>query len=272
MTSASPLGSRAPLGGARWKSLLNVVVVDSASSTNDVARLVVERMVAEDSEILPTALFARRQTAGKGRHGRAWTSAGPNPLSVSLVVPWPEGPGRVKVPVAWGIRVARGLSARYGIDVRLKWPNDLLVGRRKLGGLLVEARVAPEGAGYAVVGIGLNVDATQADLAAAGVPEATSLLVAGAEASLLAGERPLRTLLDILDDGIRADDREPSDVTDIPAAFGEVTAHAPGDPLEVHDGASRISGAYAGVTGEGFLRLETGGGIEVVLSGDVTLF
>ncbi len=265
MTPSSPLGIRAPLGGARWTSLVNVVLVDAAGSTNDEARGVVERMISEDTEILPTLVAARRQRSGKGRQGRGWVSAGANPLAVSLVAPWPEGPDRVKVPVAWGIRLARGLSAGYGLHVRLKWPNDLLVGRRKLGGLLVEARVAPEGGGYAVVGIGLNVDATRADLDAAGLDGATSLLLEGADPALLAGTAPLLFLAGLLDEGLR------SEIDDIPAAFASVAAHAPGDHLEVHDGGAKAAGAYAGVTEEGFLRLRTGEGIEVVLSGDVTL-
>lgn len=266
MTPAAPHALRVPLGGERWANLANVAIFGEVRSTNDVARALVERMIAEDSEILPTAIVARRQTAGKGRQGRSWESSGVRPLAVSLIVPWPEGPDRVKVPMSWGVRIARGLAAGFGVDVRLKWPNDLLCGRRKVGGLLAEARSGPEGSAYVVVGLGLNVDASREELDKAGLTGATSLAAEGAAAERLEGEAPLRALLAILDAGLA------EEIEDLPAAFDSVSAHRPGDRIAVHDGSTVVAGAYAGVTPEGFLRLASGEGVEVVLSGDVTLF
>ena len=99
----SPLGHLAPLGGRRFGRIQNVVTLEEAASTNDVARAIVERLVAEDTELLPTCIVARRQTAGKGRSGRKWEAAGDGAVAVSLVAPWPEGPERIRVPVATGI-------------------------------------------------------------------------------------------------------------------------------------------------------------------------
>ena len=81
-----------------------------------------------------------------------------------ILAPWPEGPDRIHVPVAAGISLARSLSRAFGVQLRLKWPNDLLADRKRTAGILVEGRTLAEGAGYVVVGRGLNVGASRADL------------------------------------------------------------------------------------------------------------
>lgn len=264
--AGSPLGSLAPLGGKRFARIHNLIFVGAVPSTNDLGRAIVERMLEESEEIRLTVIVAAEQTAGRGRAGRSWTAL-PGALALSAVVPWPEGPGRSRLPLETGILLARGLSAAFGLDVRLKWPNDLLVGRKKLGGLLVEARANAEGEGWAVVGLGLNVRGTRGDLDLRGLPDATTLEACEVAPALLEGEEPLDAVLSILDDGIGEPCPEP-----LPEAFASVSVHAPGDMLTVDDGAKTRRGAFAGVTPEGFLRLETEGGGETLVSGDVVLF
>lgn len=264
--AGSPLGALAPLAGMRFSQILNLVFFDTVTSTNDLARKIVEKMLAEGEELQPTAVVARRQTAGRGRAGRAWRQPEGAALSVSLIVPWPEGPDRVKLPIEMGVVLANGLSAKFGLDVRLKWPNDLLVSRKKLGGLLVEARAGDDGEGFAVVGIGLNVGATREELDAASLPEAASLRTAGVAAASFAGDAPLVALLAVLDEGLAAPKAS------LPEAFEKVSAHANGDRLRVADGEKTVEGTYLGVTAEGFLRLAVSGGEERIVSGDVAFF
>lgn len=264
--AGSVLGSLAPLGGKRFARLHNLIFIETTPSTNDLGKLIVERMLAESEDIRLTVIVAAEQTAGRGRAGRSWTPL-PEALALSAIVPWPEGPNRVRLPVETGILLARGLSARFGIDVRLKWPNDLLVARKKLGGLLVEARSNDEGEGWAVVGFGLNVRGSRADLDARGLADATSLEERGVDRALLEGDGPLESVLSILDEGIGEPCAEP-----LPGAFAAVSEHAPGDLLTVVDGARTHKGAFAGVTPDGFLRLATESGDETLVSGDVVLF
>lgn len=262
----SPLGSIVPLGGRRFERIGNVVFLGEADSTNSVARALVERMVAEETDILPTCIVARRQTAGKGRSGRTWLTAGEGAVAVSLVAPWPEGPERIHVPVAAGISLARSLSRSFGIALRLKWPNDLLAGGRKVAGLLVEGRTLPDGAGYVVVGLGLNVGASRSDLDALGLPFATSLALEGVASAALEGDAPLLAVLSALD-ALLGDPP-----TDLPASFAEVTVHLPGDFLEVRDGERVVHGRYVGLSKDGLLRLEADAGVVELISGDVTSF
>ena len=262
----SPLGPLAPLGGRRFERVLNVVLLEETASTNDVARALIERMVAEETEILPTCIAARRQTAGKGRAGRSWSTTGEGAVAVSLVAPWPEGPGRIRVPVTAGIRLAQALSAAWGVELRLKWPNDLFCRGKKLGGILVEGRTLPDGAGYVVVGVGLNVSTTRAELDALELPSATSLALEGVDGAALGGDLPLVAVLSALDATLEGE------IDDLPAAFAAVTLHREGDPLEVRDGERIVAGRYRGLTPDGLLRLETDDVVAELISGDVTRF
>jgi len=264
--AGSPLGSLAPLGGRRFARIHNLIFVDRTPSTNDLGKAIVEKMLEESEEIRLTVIVAGVQTAGRGRAGRSWTPL-PGALALSAIVPWPEGPGRVRLPVESGILLSRGLSAAFGVDVRLKWPNDLLVERKKIGGILVEARANDEGEGWAVVGFGLNVRGMRADLDARGLRDATSLEACGVAPALLEGDEPLEAVLAILDEAIGEPTPEP-----LPEAFASVSSHAPGDLLTVQDGPRAHRGAFSGVTPEGFLRLTTEGGAETLVSGDVVLF
>lgn len=255
-----------PLEGRSFSHIENVIYLPSTPSTNDVAKTIVEKMLAESEDVRPTIIVAGEQTAGHGRMGRSWTPL-PGALAVSVIVPWPAGPERVRLPVRAGIALARGLSRAFALDVRLKWPNDLLVNRRKLGGILVEARANDEGEGWAVVGVGLNVRGTRKDLDVRGLRDATSLEDAGVAAAKLAGVAPLSALLDILDVPLGEAGKDP-----LEEAFAAVSAHAPGDAMSVMDAGRSVSGVFRGVNADGALRLSTGRGEETIVSGDVVLF
>ncbi|HKC25456.1 MAG TPA: biotin--[acetyl-CoA-carboxylase] ligase [Thermoanaerobaculia bacterium] len=260
-------GRVTPFGGRRFKGIENVILFEEVGSTNEVSKGLVEWILNESESLAPTAVVAAEQTAGRGRAGRTWTSPGGSSLAVSLIVPWPEGPERVRLPVSVGIALARGLTQRLGVDVRLKWPNDLMHGKKKLGGILVEARTGDEGEGFAIVGIGINLTSTRSQLDEAGLPEATSLALSGVPLHALDGEAPLLTLLEVLDDAVT------NPVGDLAENFSGVSAHAPGDSLTVTDsGRGPVRGRFLGVTEDGALRLETEGGTETVVTGDVTIF
>jgi BirA family biotin operon repressor/biotin-[acetyl-CoA-carboxylase] ligase len=114
---------------------------------------------ARAGQVEPVLLVAERQTAGRGRLGRAWQSAAGDSLTFSLALPL--------APADWsGLSLAVGASVADSLHpaVRLKWPNDLWLSDRKLGGILIET--ASRGAGgprLAVIGIGLNIAPPPAD-------------------------------------------------------------------------------------------------------------
>ncbi len=103
-------------------------------------------------------LLAEQQQAGRGRRGRHWVSPLAANLYLSLARGFEGGLARLSgLSVVAGIAVAEALRAHVGLDVRLKWPNDLWLGDCKLGGLLVETDGRVAGRVQAVIGIGLNI-------------------------------------------------------------------------------------------------------------------
>lgn len=121
---------------------VEVRVVERCTSTN---RLLLEKIDH------PVLLAAEEQTAGRGQRGRRWHSPRGAGITFSLAVPM-QRPARelAALPLVAGVAVAHALRA-LGMQVALKWPNDLVVGEAKLGGILVESRN-----GVAVIGVGIN--------------------------------------------------------------------------------------------------------------------
>jgi BirA family transcriptional regulator, biotin operon repressor / biotin---[acetyl-CoA-carboxylase] ligase len=155
------------VGSRGWRRL---DVVAETGSTN--ADLIARANRGED--IGGAVLVADHQSRGRGRHGRSWSAPPRSQISVSVGV----DVGSVPVdawgwlPLAAGVAVADAVREVTGIESRLKWPNDVLVGDRKLAGILAEVAMNPTP--VVVVGIGLNVTMTQDELPA---PVATSLLL-----------------------------------------------------------------------------------------------
>jgi BirA family biotin operon repressor/biotin-[acetyl-CoA-carboxylase] ligase len=103
-----------------------------------------------------SAVVASRQTAGRGRRGRAWLSPDGNLFLSVLLRPALALDRAGMLPLAAGVAAAEA-AGEWGVDARLKWPNDLLVAGRKLGGVLVEATAGGDGLDTVVVGVGMNV-------------------------------------------------------------------------------------------------------------------
>jgi BirA family biotin operon repressor/biotin-[acetyl-CoA-carboxylase] ligase len=121
-------------------------------STNERARALAEAGAPHGAVVT-----AREQTAGRGRQGRTWTAAPGEALLLSAIVRELE-PRHSLLPLMAALAVCDAAEAVASVRCEIKWPNDVWVGRRKLSGILVEARPA---AGWAVVGIGLNTGVTQ---------------------------------------------------------------------------------------------------------------
>jgi BirA family biotin operon repressor/biotin-[acetyl-CoA-carboxylase] ligase len=144
-----------------------LLLYDRLESTNSLAL-----ELAKDPANDGVAVLANEQTAGRGRYGRNWHCPPGAGVLLSLVV---FAPAHVRRPVlltAWAATsVAEVIRSTSGLDARLKWPNDVLVGGKKVCGILIEHGTAT------VIGIGLNVNQTNEDLHAMGLSEASSLFL-----------------------------------------------------------------------------------------------
>lgn len=123
-------------------------------STNDVAH---ERAAAGAAEGL--LVVADEQTAGRGRLDRRWWSPPGGSLLMSLLLRPPIPAGHAgQLTMCLGLAAVEGIEAVAGLHPALKWPNDLLLGGRKLGGMLTELHLDGERLAYAVLGLGINVN------------------------------------------------------------------------------------------------------------------
>jgi BirA family transcriptional regulator, biotin operon repressor / biotin---[acetyl-CoA-carboxylase] ligase len=182
--SRSAVGRAAPLSAARLRVALGGaaengpgdlwadlrVVAETGSTSSDV--LTLARAGAPEGLVIA----AETQTAGRGRQGRTWVSLPGASLTFSALLRPRQVPPSARgwVPLLVGVAVVAAVREITGIGARLKWPNDVLIGERKLAGILAEQ---DGGAGDAiVVGIGLNVLGAERDLH---VPGATSLQAHG---------------------------------------------------------------------------------------------
>ncbi|MBU0916599.1 MAG: biotin--[acetyl-CoA-carboxylase] ligase [Gammaproteobacteria bacterium] len=196
----------------RWPDL-SLDVLPEVGSTNTE---LMER--GRRGQTWPTALVAASQTAGRGRRGRSWTAHPGDTLTFSLGLPLQLGGvpgGGSALSLAVGLSLAqsldRALQARHASGlgtalppIGLKWPNDLWLGSRKLGGILIEATPAPglpsgpdgkddtDGSRWVVIGVGINVRPGQA-------PAGSAWLSRNADDPLGVGQAWSWILPDLLD-------------------------------------------------------------------------
>ena len=206
--------------------------------------------------------LADEQTAGRGRGGHGWHSTAGEGLYVSVLLRLPIPAARLPLlPLAVGLAAADAIRTVTGLPVDLRWPNDLLIGERKAGGILVESQIDSRSLPHAVAGIGVNVHqrefppglaspATSLDLASGIRINRQTLLVA----LLKSLEREAYALLDHA-----AAER-------IPARIERASTWVRGRNVVVH-GPQACVGITAGLDEDGFLRVRTADGLVTVQTG-----
>jgi BirA family biotin operon repressor/biotin-[acetyl-CoA-carboxylase] ligase len=106
-----------------------------------------------------TLVAAGHQTAGRGRRGRTWRDRSGSALMFSVVLRPPQEPESVGlISLAAGAAMAEAASDLSGLEIRCKWPNDLMAGESKVGGILGEAQITDGRIGHVVLGVGVNLD------------------------------------------------------------------------------------------------------------------
>jgi BirA family biotin operon repressor/biotin-[acetyl-CoA-carboxylase] ligase len=200
-------------------------------------------------------VVADAQSAGRGRLGRSWwAERGGSLLASWLVRPALEVERWPALTLVAGLAAARALIASTGIEVRLKWPNDLLAGEKKIGGLLAEA----DGYGALVLGLGVNVRQTEFPAELAG----TATSVADAGGRLVARSWLLAATLSGFGARMAAPEESFDEYRVLSGTLGKVVR------VE-RPGAGTIEGRARDITERGALILETGGGSIEVPAGDV---
>jgi len=230
-------------------------------STNRVA---MELGYADEPE--GAVALAEEQTAGRGRAGRSWHSERATGIYVSLLLRPKLAP--VQAPLLTmmaGLSAQTAISAASGLALDVKWPNDLMIRGKKIGGILTEMYAEPAQVRFVVVGIGINVN--QEKFPAELATTATSLRAeSGKRQSRL--EILVRLLREFENDYNRFL-REGS--ADVVKRFEEASSYARGKRVQVASGVESFTGVTAGLAPEGLLRVKRDDGdVVTVVAGDVS--
>jgi BirA family biotin operon repressor/biotin-[acetyl-CoA-carboxylase] ligase len=212
-----------------------------------------------------TVVVAEEQTAGRGRAGRAWLSERAAGIYVTLLLRPRLAP--VQAPLLTmmaGLSVHAAAEAVTGLNVDLKWPNDLLIGGKKAGGILTEMHAEPSQVRFVIVGIGLNVNQEKFPGELASI--ATSLrMESGKRQSRM--ELLVRLLREFESDYNRFLREGVSGVVE---RFEMVSSYARGKRVRVSNGSESYVGTTAGLGPEGLLQVEREDGrLMTVIAGDV---
>jgi BirA family biotin operon repressor/biotin-[acetyl-CoA-carboxylase] ligase len=238
----------------------NVVCLDAVDSTHAAGLRIIDHVESEGLRLRATVIIAGRQTGGMGRGGRQWASP-----TGGLYLSWIESGlssksiGLLPMLAAAAAHFAVGSLGLEEIDI--KWPNDLLVGGRKLAGILVHARHGESSS--VTVGLGVNLGSAP-DLAEAPPHPPTALCehLRPAHVRQWAGEIAVRFVSSLVES---LENPEPA-----LSSWRRHLVHAVGDSLAVRLSSGTVeSGIFAGLTEEGFLRLQQGTSERIVTGGDV---
>lgn len=237
-----------------------LVALEETASTND---WVIARLDQEGAD--GRVAVARRQMAGRGRRGRSWFFHEQGSLAFSFAARMSAAEPSPVVTLAAGVALAGAVEEVTEAAPALKYPNDLILGGRKVGGILTELRRTGAD-GWAVTGIGVNVNVPKADFPPELEGRAGSILSAldapaHKEAILAVFFNHMEPLLDTLDK------HGPRPIVE---RFREYAAPFEGKPVMVSTGSEPVRGVARGMDDSGALLVETAAGLVSVISGEAT--
>ena len=212
-----------------------------------------------------TLVLAESQTAGRGRMGRSWHSEPESGLYLSLVLRPEISPGFATLfTLGCAVALHNAIERNTRLEADIKWPNDVLVGGKKVAGILAEIQAEVDRIHFLVIGAGLNVNhrSLPADL----TERATSLRLASGR-----HHSRLEILVDFLEQFEALIDRFQAEGPGvIVSEWTHRSSFASGRRVEISDGLRTIEGITRGLNSVGALRVETASGrVEEVYSGEV---
>lgn len=241
----------------------DIRVFEQTTSTNDV----IEKL-ARDGVREGVAVFAESQTKGRGRLGRKWISPERKGLWFSVLLrPNLRPPETTQLTVASATALRRAIQSETGLKPQIKWPNDILVGGKKVAGILTELSAELDRVRHVILGIGVDVNLGVSELPAELKKTATSLMIEGGE-TVSRPQLAVAILRELDADYGRICSRNFAAVAD------EWEQHCAtiGRDVTVRIGDRTIRGRAESLDDAGALLLRTEHGrLETITGGDVTL-
>ena len=241
----------------------DIRVFQETTSTSDI----VEKL-ARDGVDEGIAVFAESQTRGRGRLGRKWVSPSGKGLWFSILLrPRIRLQEATQLTVASGVALRRAIESETGLQATIKWPNDILVRGKKVGGILTELKAELDRVAYAMVGIGVDVNLNANDFPGDLKKTATSLKLESG-AAIGRAELAVRILRELDSDYRRI--RE--DALEAVADEWEKHCATIGHQVQIRVGDRQIRGRAESLADDGSLLVRTEHGhLESIIGGDVTL-
>jgi BirA family transcriptional regulator, biotin operon repressor / biotin---[acetyl-CoA-carboxylase] ligase len=242
------------------KAIESVAVIPRVASTNLIARRIVTECIENELSLPQAVIIAGEQFAGRGRNDRRWSSPPGKGIYATTLVTRPRSELAL-VPLAMANFIARYLRTEFGIDARIKWPNDVLVDRRKIAGILMEARIQDERV-FLLIGIGINVEPVEDDAR----PNAITISEV-ATRGFDDIEGATRAFVQHLDEHLA----RPFAHAEVLRDWRELSIHEPGDRIHCVIGERTLDGTWSGIDDWGRATLQTAEGPIAVSAGDLFL-
>ena len=244
----------------RLTTLESIAVIPRVASTNLVAQRIVIGCIENEVSLPKGIIIAGEQFAGRGRNTRQWSSPAGKGIYATTLLPVPANELPL-LPLQMANIVASYLREVFGIDARIKWPNDILAGGRKIAGILIEARMNEERA-FVLIGTGINVEPVKDDQR----PNATSI----AEVSprgFHGIDVATEAFIEHLDQRLG----QPLLREAVLDEWRRYAVHEPGDRIQCVIGERNVDGTWEGIDEHGRALLRNGSETIAVSAGDLIL-
>ena len=245
---------------ARLKRIESLAVVARVASTNLVARRILAECIDNELPLPQAMIIAGEQFAGRGRNARQWSSPPGKGIYATTLLTCPAEALSL-VPLEMANVVASYLRDVFGIDARIKWPNDILAGGRKIAGILIEARVVEERA-LLLIGTGINVE----PVADEGRPNAIAISEVSPR-----DFRGIGAATEAFVEHVDARLAQPLERERVLEEWRALTVHRSGDRIACVVGERTVSGTWGGIDEQGRAMLRDGSNVVAVSAGDLIL-
>jgi BirA family biotin operon repressor/biotin-[acetyl-CoA-carboxylase] ligase len=244
----------------RLRTLESLAIIPRVASTNLIARRVMSECIENELSLPHAMILAGEQFAGRGRNERTWSSPRGKGIYATTLVSRPAHELPL-IPLAMACIVASYLRDTFAIDARIKWPNDVLVGGRKIAGILIEARIQADRV-FLLIGTGINVEPVEDDARpnAVAISEVSPRAFTGIETATLA-------FIEHVDEQLA----QPLDHDEVLARWRALAIHKPGDRIHCVLGDRTIEGTWAGIDEQGRALLNSRDGLTAISAGDLVL-
>jgi len=244
----------------RLRTIESLAVIPRVASTNLIARRIVSECIENELSLPQAMIIAGEQFAGRGRNERFWSSPAGKGIYATTLLTRPVSELAL-VPLAIANIVASYLRDTYAIEARIKWPNDVLADRKKIAGILIEARIQEDRA-FLMIGTGINVEPVKDHTRpnAISIREATTRPFTGVDDAT-------RAFVEHLDEQLS----HPLEHDTVLEQWRALAIHRPGDRIHCVLGEKTVDGTWARIDEEGRAVVNTSEGTIAVSAGDLLL-